>query len=313
MARYRSRSRSRSRRKTRRNPGMRRTGTLIINGTRRRRKRKGTPRKRRSTRRSRSTSRRRNGRKRRKAPRTMTRRRNGRRRKRRKTKRRSSTRRRRRNGRRRRTGRLVIRRRNGRRRKRRSTKRRSSRSRRRNGSGGATFGFKLPFVDKLAKMVKKLPFIGKPLATALALSGASALGAVSIVPTTAIAGLVGRYVPNMPSWLFYGLVGAGFAGFVGSTKFLGASFHKNLAVAIAAATGGVAVYKLQTGDNGSMAEETGRLLVRSPMAGLGNLLGTLVVGRRQIAGPVAGYGPSAVRPMPNSGYGGAPYMAGVSF
>jgi hypothetical protein len=306
MARYRSRSR-----RTRRNGGVRRTGALIINGTRKRSKRRArrsSPRvmylrprsngRRRTKRRSKRRSTRRNGWRRAGSLsiRTNGRRRRSRRRVRRNPRRRVSVRshlRRRKGGRGRarrngwrRAGSLSIRT-NGRRRSRR-TGRRRGRSRR-NGSGGTAFAFNLPFAGTLKRMVGRLPFIGGPLAGAIALSGASALGAVSVIPTTLLAQFIGPYVPNLNSSIFYALAGLGLAGFFGSTKFLGAGFHKALAIATAAAGGAVAVYKWQTGDDAPMAAETGRLLISSPVAGFG----AAILGNRHIAG----YGPMAVRPM----------------
>lgn len=295
MAHYRPR-----RRTTRaRTNGVRRTGALIINGRRRRRTR--TARKTRSNGylvvRRNGTRKRRNGKRRARTSRVMylRARKNGRRR----TTRRRTTRRRtaRSTGRRRttqrrtrRNGRLVIRH-NGRR-----SRRNGRRSRRRSNGASGSFSFKLPFTDSLARMVGKVPVVGGFAAKAIALSGAAALGAASVLPTTFVAQFAGQYVPNMNSSLFYAIVGLGLASVIGSTKFLGASFHRNLAVATAAAGGAVALYKWQTGDDGPMAVETGRLMVRGPVAGLG----TLLIGRRN----VGGYGPMAVRPMATSHYPG---------
>jgi hypothetical protein len=290
MARYRS---------TRRNGyGVRRTGALIINGSRRRRSRRS----------------RRNGRARRSAPRVMylrhRARTNGRRRSRRNGRRRTSYAMARANGRRRRSRRGTRRsyrakyRFAGRRRTRRNGWRRAGQLRirtngrrrrsRRNGNGAGAGTYQLPFTSSIKRMIGRVPLVGKPLAGAVALGGTALLGAVSVLPTTLLAQTVGPMVPNMNSSLFYAFAGLALAGVIGSTKFLGASFHRHLAIATAAAGGAVALYKWQTGDDGPMAAETGRLVVRGPMAGIG----TLLVGNRVLGG----YGPSAVRPMAT--YGG---------
>jgi hypothetical protein len=146
-------------------------------------------------------------------------------------------------------------------------------------------------------MVRRVPFIGGPLASALSFAAPAVLGAVSVLPTTAAAQFLGAYVPQMNSSLFYALVGLGLAGIAKATSFFGRSFHDALALALATGGGAVALYKWQTGSDVPMATETAGLAMRSPLAGIG----TLIVGGRRFAG-YGDYGPAAVRPMTYAGY-----------
>ena len=111
----------------------------------------------------------------------------------------------------------------------------------------------------LKKSISKLPIIGKTLASTLGFLPTGLFGALSVVPTTMLARTLGQYVPAMNSSLFYVLTGGLLAAIVQNTSFLGKALHQKLAVAIAAAAGGVAFYKYQTGADGDMAGEIGML------------------------------------------------------
>jgi hypothetical protein len=143
---------------------------------------------------------------------------------------------------------LAVRRANTRRRntRRRNTRRRNTRrrnTRRRNGKGA----------------LAKIPVVGPALSKAFSFLMPAGLGAVAVEPTLMAAKFIGPMIPAVPASVFYVGTGLILAGFVASTKFLGAKFHKDLALAIASATGGVAYYKWRTGSDCSAAEEAGAL------------------------------------------------------
>jgi hypothetical protein len=242
------------RRNTRRRNPIKSTGMLVINPRRRNTRRKNTSR-RRNTRRRNTRRRNSNGQYKRiagsyysGARRRNTRRRNTRRRN---TRRRNTARRRntRRRNTRRRNSVLAYRRANGRRRntRRRNTRRRNTRrrnTRRRNTRKG---------------FLAKIPVVGPTLDKALSFLMPAGLGAIAVEPTLMAAKFLGPMMPNLPSSVFYVGTGLLLAGFVASTKFLGAKFHKDLALAIASATGGVAYYKWRTGSDIPVAAEAGAL------------------------------------------------------
>lgn len=284
----------------RRSAGVQRTGALIINGRKRRSAKRKTSARKPAARRRTTAARRRsrakknpsyrkagsllikNGRKRAASSRKRS---TADRRRRPATRRRSSARK---NPSYRKAGSLLIK--NGRKKSAASKRKKAPRVMvRRNGRD-----FTLPFTDQLSKSVGEIPFIGKGLAEAIALATPAALGAVSVIPTTFAAQALGPVFPRMNSSLFYAVTGVGLATLIGSTQFLGRDFHRALAIAVAAGSGAIALYKWQTGTDAPMATETGRLLINSPLAGLG----TLIVGGKKLGSAhMHGYGPSAVRPM----------------
>jgi len=240
---------------TRRRNRVRSTGTLIINPRRRnarKKKRKTTAKRRRNV----LAVRRSNTRRRNTARRSNTRRRN--------TARRANTRRRntRRRNTRRRNSKLLVRRSNRRRNTRRTNRRRNyarRTNRRRNTRRRNTRRRNPGMMKGLEKQLKKVPVVGKLLASAAGFLTPTALGALAVEPTLMVAKFGGRYLPTMPSSWFYVGTGLVLAAAVANTKFFGAAFHKKLALAIASATGGVAYYKWRTGSDVEMATEAGAL------------------------------------------------------
>lgn len=128
--------------------------------------------------------------------------------------------------------------------------------------------------NKAANALYKLPVIG-PLIKAIAgFAMPAVLGAVGVEPTMMLAKVAAPYIPGFSSPLFYALSGLVLAGVVGSTKFLGAAFHKKLALAIASASGGVAYYKWRLqGLEADMAGEFGHLPSYAGSLGQLGLLG----------------------------------------
>jgi uncharacterized membrane protein YoaK (UPF0700 family) len=109
--------------------------------------------------------------------------------------------------------------------------------------------------------LKGIPLIGKPMAAAFGMVGPLALGIVGLEPTIMAGKLVSRYAPGLSAPLVTAVSGLILAGLVASTKFLGASFHKKAALAIASAAGGVAYYQVRTSGsvNTPVADELGSI------------------------------------------------------
>lgn len=142
------------------------------------------------------------------------------------------------------------RRRSHRRRPRHNRRRHSLRVRRNSGAVGG-----------IQAMLRKIPLLGGVLSSMVGLVMPAALGALSVEPTMQAARLLGGYVPQMPSTLFYPAVGLLIAavvkGFGG--KFMSAQLVDKLAVAAASAGGAVGYYKWRTGQESDMAGELGLL------------------------------------------------------
>lgn len=113
----------------------------------------------------------------------------------------------------------------------------------------------------LAAMLKKIPLLGGVLSSMVGLVFPAALGAVSVEPTMLAAKFLGKFVPSMPSTLFYPGVGLLLAALIKGVggRFMSAQLVDKLAVAAASAGGAVGYYKWRTGQESDMAGEMGLL------------------------------------------------------
>lgn len=254
----------------RRNP-IRTTGALIINPRRRKRtarKRKRTTKRRRNSLRVRTNSLRIRTNRRRNAKRRAPRRRNALR---------VRTNARRRNAR-RRAPRLAWK--NTRRRntaRRRNPVRRRNMRRRRN--------------PDFAAKLKKFPIIGGLLASMASVLPFAAFGAIGVIPTQFVAGLVARYAPMVPASWVYLLSGALAAALIDNLPVGSKELRQKLAIATMSAAGGVAYYKMSTGQDMDVGDEM------AGIAAFGSPFGRLLGMSQSFGNP----GPTAVYPL---GYAG---------
>jgi hypothetical protein len=154
-------------------------------------------------------------------------------------------------------------------------------------------------LGSLRRMLGKIPFIGGAAASALGFLPFAIGGALGVEPTLQLARFLSPYLPAIPSSLYY--VGTSLVVAALVQKFLpvAPATREKIAVAIAAAGGGVAFYKMRTGQDADVQTETGML----EMAGVGGFAGMLGDslglgdGFQTSIVPYAGYG----------GYGSAIY------
>lgn len=136
--------------------------------------------------------------------------------------------------------------------------------------------------NPVSGMLAKIPVVGPFLASVVSFALPAVAGAVGVEPTMWLASMLGPYVPQIPTSLFYpvaSLIAAAvvqkFGGLV-----LSPENKEKLAVAIAAGGGAVGYYKWRSGSDGDVASEAGML----EAAGFSS--------------PFGEYGPSAVVPYP---------------
>lgn len=216
------------------------------------------------------------------------------------SRRRTTTRRRRSNTRRRATSRRANpRRRRATSRRRRTTKRRSN-SRRRSAAPRAVYrrrsngrkgrkknGRKRNPGSGIEGFLKRIPLVGGLLANIFGFAPHALFGALSVEPTMWAAKFLAPFVPMVPASLFYPVVGLLVAAIIKAVPFGSAALRDKLAVAVAAASGGVGYYKARTGMDAEMGAEAGMLELR----GVGNLGSILQI--RPYAGALPNYGQAA--------------------
>lgn len=189
---------------------------------------------------------------------------------------------------------------------------------RRKSSGRARRGsIMVPGVAGIQKTVGKVPVVGPMLASLVGFVPTSAFGALSVEPTLAVAQLLARYVPALPTNFLYPLsgaiLGAATDAYIGPMIGLKKETSRQLAVAMAAAGGGVGYYLWRTGRSTTAGAEMGTLLLSgygSPIAGaimgdLGDLYvqapeyGALLMQTPGMHGAdsFGGYGPMTVSPL----------------
>ena len=162
--------------------------------------------------------------------------------------------------------------------------------------------------------LRRIPFIGPLLASIISFAPQALFGAILVEPTMMSARFLGRvpFLANIPASLFYILSGLVLAAIINSRFIpLRPALKKSLAIAAAAAAGGVGYYKagglagLLRGRGDTVVEEVGALELR----GYNGPFGLLEVGALELRNPYADphadpyadpygeYGPTAVRPM----------------
>lgn len=105
--------------------------------------------------------------------------------------------------------------------------------------------------------LRRIPVLGGLLSGVAGFVGPALAGVVGVEPTMMLAKLLGGYVPQLNSGLFYGLTGVVLAALVHKFLPVSGAMRKQIATAIAAAAGGVGWYKWRTGMDGPMSGEIG--------------------------------------------------------
>ena len=144
-------------------------------------------------------------------------------------------------------------------------------------------------------MLKRIPLIGGMLASVFSFAPHALFGAISVEPTMWAAKFLAPFVPMVPASLFYPVVGLIVAAVIKAIPFGSSALRDKLAVAVAAASGGVGYHKARTGMDAEMGAEAGMLELR----GVGNLGSILQI--RPYAGMLGGG-------APNLGYAYNPHV-----
>lgn len=159
---------------------------------------------------------------------------------------------------------------------------------------------------KAASGLRKIPFIGAPLAAAVGLVPSAIFGALVVEPMIMVSQLIARYIPAVPSSAVYAVGGLVLGGLVHEfMPFVKPSTRRDLAIASATAGSAIAFYKVRTGTDMAVADEMGTLLIQ----GLGNPVVNALQGADGMGellalsgAPVYGEaGPMAVYPMGAAG------------
>lgn len=133
-------------------------------------------------------------------------------------------------------------------------------------------------VSKAQGMLRKIPLVGTFLANVFGFLPSSILGAVSVEPVSMLAQLGARvpWLANINAPLFFALSGAALATVVGFMPFIPVSIRKNLQIAMASASGGVAYFMYRNesmGDGANAAPSLDELADTSSGGGISGLLG----------------------------------------
>lgn len=129
-------------------------------------------------------------------------------------------------------------------------------------------------------MLRKIPFLGGFLANVVGFLPGSVLGAISVEPVSMLAQLASRWpmLSQVNASLFYALAGMGLAVVVGYLPFIPQGIRKNLQIAMASASGGVAYYMWRSASMGGGANSAPQLEEVADDAAGGGISGLLNLG-----------------------------------
>lgn len=133
-------------------------------------------------------------------------------------------------------------------------------------------------VTKAQGMLRKIPLIGSFLANVFGFLPSSVLGAISVEPVSMLAQLGARvpFLAGLNAPMFFAFSGAALATVVGFLPFIPANIRKNLQIAMASASGGVAYFMYRNesmGDGANSAPSLDELADTSAGGGISGLLG----------------------------------------